>query len=155
MDANYIRIPPLAAKFVLPLLKEMRDAKQKELTELDQAIASFGMISNEDNNASETPNENGYFKSWTWFKKVEFILGKYGELNTSAIFDKICLNEPELKPQRAKVIGSISAILSAKSKNEANMPFKKNENVRGEYVYSLNNKPPLNEGDLFEDIPGR
>ena len=89
------------------------------------------------------------------FTNVEFILGKYGELNTSAIFDKICLNEPELKPQRAKVIGSISAILSAKSKNEANMPFKKNENVRGEYVYSLNNKPPLNEGDLFEDIPGR
>lgn len=151
MDINYIKLNPSAAKYLLPILMDMRIAKQKELTELDEILASFNIGSNEDTNVMDTPNENGYFKSWTWFQKVEFILGKYGELNTGGIFDKICLNEPELKEKRAKVIGSISAILSSKSKNEANMPFKKSENIRGEFVYSLNNKAPLVDGALFNE----
>jgi|GEM_PF-1399151 len=84
--------------------------------------------------------DNGYNKQWIWARKIQFLL-EGGGLTTSQLVKRILELEPEKENERSRIVASVSAVLSSKSKADTD-PFKKIVNDRNENVYSLNRKSP-------------
>lgn len=121
-------------------LKEKLDKIKKEQSELESLICGkdFGDSSSSTNILKvEVKQPISEYKSiWTWKQKVIYIL-KQSDATTTEIVSKVLEHEPELNGERSKIVGTISAILSAKSKNPSDL-FSKYQNDRGLSVYKLN-----------------
>ncbi len=125
-------------------LNRLREEKINELNEIEVLLKQVYSKDIPNNNRIEqftvspsvpvnTILEDGYDIDWTWIQKVEFILEKYGKSTTANIVAKVLSYEPALV--RSKVLGSISAVLSARSKEGG--IFTRSENNRKENVYDL------------------
>lgn len=77
---------------------------------------------------------NGYVSKWTWQRKIDYCL-EQSPKTTSQIVDYILELEPREKIRRNKIIGTVSAILSAKSKPGGK--YGKTPNERGNNVFSI------------------
>lgn len=88
--------------------------------------------------SDQSLNPNGYKSVWTWKQKIIYFL-EQGDYTTTEIVNSIIVNEPNLKSDRSKVVGSVSAVLSAKSKKPSDI-FSKYQNERGLNIYKLNEK---------------
>jgi hypothetical protein len=110
-----------------------------QLTSIKKNVSAVNSIS------FQTPAEtsvDGYTPKWTWTKKIDFVLQKKGRpLTTTEIVDTL-LNEyePNSNLDRSRVVASISATLSMKSKDDENRLYSKSKNEGNEYVYSIYEK---------------
>lgn len=81
---------------------------------------------------------SGYRKLWTWRKKIDFFLSS-ADMTTTEIVDAIILAEPNLEKDRSQIVGTVSAVLSARSKKPTDA-YSKIKNDRNVNVFSLNKK---------------
>lgn len=139
--AKHILINEAELPILIDFYKSRIEAKERELMVLKETLVSL-----QDNSSNVIPDmntmntsilDNGYNPVWTWVKKIDFILGD-SKLTTSDIVSTVLTYEPSLKESRSKIVGSISAVLSAKSKG--NKYYTKEQNQRGEFIYGLLSK---------------
>lgn len=128
--------------------------KEVELSALKRTLMSLeggNSIMPINSNTNDSVSEDGYNSVWTWVRKIDFIIGS-NKLTTAEIVSKVLYYEPSLKDSRSKIVGSISAVLSVKSKD--NKYYTKEVNDRGEFIYGLSSEHKLDvtkehEGSLF------
>lgn len=129
------------AEFKEFLLSKLTNAKQ-EVIEIEGLLKGLGQSTGSPQLVMPEINSiaslDGYKTNWTWKQKIVHFLSKE-PLITSEIVEKILLSEPSLSTQRSKVVASVSAVLSAKSKKDNDI-FGKTLNDRGSNIYSINNK---------------
>lgn len=130
------------SEYITEQLKEAKD----QVMELESILADL----NKGNGASlmkalahppsqvnqSHPINDGYKINWTWQQKISHILEK-GNFTTSEITAKILEYEPSKIYERAKIVASVSAILSVQSKNEDSL-YIKSKNERNQNVYGVN-----------------
>lgn len=127
------------------ILELQRERAQLEysLNWLKENTVPSPIVGKEQNfTVSETAPE-GYKAIWTWETKIKFIIEFHeilGDLTTSEIVNYIMEYEPD-RYERAKVVASVSAVLSQKTKDGG--VFKKRYNERNEYIYSINRNDDL------------
>lgn len=102
-----------------------------------QIQTSISLSKESINNSYDKPleHEDGYNSAWTWIRKIIHILKAQKESTTSDIVNAVLRYEPDRVKERKKVMASVSAVLSTKSKDDG--LFKKRINMRNDNVYSL------------------
>ena len=125
----------------IAFMEDKVEKKREELKALETRLAKFKASSNGggqpaiDATQKATPaNGISYNPKWTLVQKINFMLMGEGK-TTTQIVDAIIDRERELFVSRAKLVGSISAILSARSKPGGK--YTKIMNERNVGVYSL------------------
>lgn len=109
--------------------------------------AEWDKFVNGDNKTGEVSSTApaGWEPEWTWENKIKKLMETSTKpLSTSEMADKILTYEPWR--ERSKIVASISAILSTKSKPGG--LFSKSEDLRGNYLYTLSGSAI----DDFHDI---
>ena len=121
---------------------------QVKVEETKRVLAAYEAMleklknTNSHNGFSTTPIKStilpdGYNPQWIWLLKINHIL-KDQSLTTTQIVEGILEREPQKRSERSKVVASVSAILSTKSKEGG--IYNKELNDRQENVYSLKDK---------------
>jgi hypothetical protein len=145
IDSSTVQLGAVLSRKIANVREKMRiiesDFKEVEilLAQLnDKALANI-TVGDDLETARLLADELGYNSNWTWEKKIRYVLESKENvgLTTSKIVNNLSRFEPQfiLKKDRKKAVASISAILSAKSKEGI---FYKKINERKEYVYFLN-----------------
>lgn len=130
-------------------LKEL-DKEREEVLELLQQLDKPASNGNGSGQLSIVPNVQVlsevagplYNVKWPFTRKTEHLI-KYSiePLTTGEIVDSIIDREPHLKPQRTKIVRTVSSYLSTQSKE--NGKFEKNSDEVGHTRFRLRNKKPL------------
>ena len=150
--STLIPIPESAANSIKDLLltdlaekRERLKAIELECKELEYLITQLSPTQNllhgyseiQEDNISALASELGYKDTWTWERKIKFIMEYKANvgLTTTEIVSTLIELEPNVKKNRSKIVASISAIISTKSKG--GKAFYKEINDRNENVYYL------------------
>lgn len=147
-DSNLVKIRNMPINIQISerdiplLIKVYTDKKNKLLEEL-KTVDAFLLQLNEGKRKKDsldigtlTQPHKKYNLDWTWVDKIEYILQEANKaLTTSEIVTRVIRLDPKLEGHERKVLGSISAVLSAKSKPGGR--FKRGENERGALVFWL------------------
>jgi hypothetical protein len=117
-------------------LKEEAEGYKQILENINTGASAGSVPNNKVTIQPSIESTDGYMKIWGWKRKTVFILGKLGPSTTAQIANEI-LNVYEQDLNRKTAIKSISAILSAHSKEGKSKSFNKTLNERDENVYEL------------------
>lgn len=132
IEISDIEIPLLVDFYTSQLNKKQKEVDALKKT-LDKLTANKLFSVKEVD--SPIVNGNGYNLKWTWNQKIDFIL-KGKALTTSEVVAVVLENEPNRANERSSIVGSVSAVLSSKSKGDDGH-FIKTQNVRNENVFSI------------------
>ena len=119
----------------LKSFEEKVESKRNELLQLEKRLAQYKGGVTSINSGSNNTKLNGYNPEWTFVQKINYFLNSGGK-TTTEIADLILASDvPTWSHDRAKLVGTVSAILSARSKDDGT--YTKLSNERNINVYSL------------------
>lgn len=157
-----VQIDEHLAKEMLDFIETKIRTKQAEISNLDQEVSNLNiqrqqlelLLRSNHVNGVDSSAYSEYQKKWPIFRKILFILEKQGRpLSTREFVEYITeLYEPELAPERAKLVSNISSVLGTKAKDGK---LVRGENILGENAFFINKnedetKKPQAEQAAFE-----